>query len=143
MVLFHSSSVTSTVGSEAPGMNAAQTRMSIGPSSCSTRTTDASTSAESATSPTMESALSPALPDRSSVATRVPRAESRLVVAAPMPLEPPVTSAILPDGSRMRHPTPRPRHGSFATASISTISPGASAAPTVVRAGYGCVKNSR
>jgi hypothetical protein len=49
-IRFHSSSDTSTVASDAPGTPAEQTRMSIGPSSDSTRDTASSTSAERETS---------------------------------------------------------------------------------------------
>jgi hypothetical protein len=93
----HSSSVTSTVASDAPGTPAEHTRTSMGPSSRCVASTAASISAELDTSPLSASTPSAAAPWTSNDATRAPSASSRRAVAAPIPLDPPVTSATLPE----------------------------------------------
>ena len=90
----HSSSVTSTVRSDSPGTPAELTRMSIRPSASSAFATAAFTSAEDAMSPVTETY--PSTGSRSKTATSAPPARSFSAVAAPMPLAPPVTSAIFP-----------------------------------------------
>ena len=77
-------------------MPAEQTSTSTGPSSDVARATAALTCAESDTSPASASAPSGASPPRSSEATFAPSASRRRTVAAPIPLEPPVTSATRP-----------------------------------------------
>src|SRR4051812_39778512 len=96
----HSSSPTSTVWSESPPTPAQHTSTSSGPSSRSTCATATSACPESVTSPAMPSTSSGA-PDgsRSKTATRAPRSRRSDAAAAPIPLAPPVTSAVRPSKS--------------------------------------------
>jgi hypothetical protein len=97
MTRLHSSSGTSIVESDAPGMPAEQTSTSMWPSSSRTAATASSTSAERETSPASPKTPSGAFDSRSREATRAPSSSRRRATAAPMPLAPPVTSATLPE----------------------------------------------
>ncbi len=91
-----SSSVASSAGTRPSARPAELTRMSIPPRSCTARTTKAAQLSGSVTSSGSAISVSSRSTRRAPPATRTPASASIRAVAAPNPLEAPVTIAVLP-----------------------------------------------
>src|SRR3954468_201532 len=99
MIVCSSSSVDSANGSRPRARPALLTRMSTPPSSSSARSTNETQLARSVTSSSSATSASMASTRRAPPATRTPASRNCFTVASPMPLDAPVTIALLPRSS--------------------------------------------
>src|SRR3954454_4654931 len=99
MIVCSSSSVESTNGSRPSASPALLTRMSTPPSSSRPRSRNEAQLARSVTSSSSATSASIASTRRAPPATRTPASRNCFTVASPMPLDAPVTIALLPRSS--------------------------------------------